>query len=62
MEEKNVFEQYAERFGVKIQKYHAHNGALNIGSVALVLNIKTGYIYTQFHIFFYDDLKQHPRG
>ena len=42
-------------FGVKIQKYHAKNGALNTVSVALVLNIKTGYIYPQFHIVFDDD-------
>ena len=39
-------------FGVKIQKYHANNGALNTGSVSLVLNIKTGYISLQFHIVF----------
>ena len=43
------------KLGVKIQKYHADNGALNTGSVALVLNIKTGYISPQFHIVFDDD-------
>ena len=39
-------------FGVKIQKYHADNDVLNTGSVALVINIKTGYISPQFHIVF----------
>ena len=52
MEEKHAFEQYTTTFGVKIQKYHANNGALNTGSVNVVLNIKTGYISPQFHIVF----------
>ena len=29
VEEKRAFEQYAATFGVKIQKYHAENGAFN---------------------------------
>ena len=29
MESKHAFEEYAAKFGVKIQKYHAENGALN---------------------------------
>ena len=29
MEEKHAFEKYAATFGVKIQKYHANNGAFN---------------------------------
>ena len=55
MEKKHAFKQYAATFGIKIQKYHADNGDLNTGSVDLVLNIITGYIYPQFHIVFDDD-------
>ena len=43
------------KFGVNIQKDHVNNGALIKGSVALVINIKTGYIALQFHIVFDDD-------
>ena len=39
-------------FGLKIQNYHAENVALNTGSVAQVINIKTGYISPQSHIVF----------
>ena len=43
---------YITVFGLNIQKYHADIGALNSGIVALVLNIKTGYVSSQFHIIF----------
>ena len=62
MQAKHTFEQYATTFDVKIQRYHAKNGALNTGSVAQVLSIKTGYISPQFHIVFDNNLKQHPQG
>ena len=55
VEEKRVFEKYATIYGKKVQKYHAENDALNTVSVALVLNIKTGYISAQLHIVFDDD-------
>ena len=42
-------------FGVKTQTYHANNGAINTESVALDLNIKTGYISLQFYIVFGDE-------
>ena len=32
------------------------------GSVALVLNLKTGYISPQFHIVFDNDFKKQPKG
>ena len=48
------FEQYKSTFGIKNQKHHSKNGALNTGSVDLVLNIKTGYLSPQFHIIFDD--------
>ena len=55
MEAKHAFEKYAATFGIKIQKYHANNGAFKTGRIALVLNIKTGYISPQLHIVFDDD-------
>ena len=51
VEAKCAFEQYSKTFGVT----HTKNGALNTGSVNLVLNIKTGYISPQLHIIFDDD-------
>ena len=55
MESKHGVQQYAATLGVRIQHYHTNNGALNKGSIAQVLNIKTRYIFPQFHIFFDDD-------
>ena len=57
MEANHSFEQYSATFGVKFQKYRADNGALNTGSVALVLNLKTGCISPQLHIVFDDSFK-----
>ena len=62
VEAKLAFEKYATTFGVKIQKYHSDNDALNTLIIALVLNIKTGYISSQLQIVFNDDSQQHPRG